>query len=321
MKDFRFNKIYVIESLSEDNGDDLTGLKLHENLLQWVPAYQSGLSEEYVSINDSSEWNALMDRIKEESANGVIPILHFEAHGTAPTDEHPEYVRGISLQNAEIINAEDLCNTLREINRNTGCNLFVSLAVCSGLQWMIEMGVDKAMPFVGILGAWESIKEYGIYDKFSAFYENLFSSFDILTAFKAFGEARPEIDARKYACIMADDIFCNACYKTFSYKKFGDDALREKAKAYVSSHCPNITREAERQFKINDFVKKKKANMRRKFKNLMEGYFILQDFTENKERFEVPSTLDELKERYEKSVFAKFVSLKEQNKYKQITKY
>ena len=92
MEFFKFNKIYVIESLL---GERQTGKELYDDIIKRRSYYHRYLSTEFVQVLSLEDWGNIIKRIKQETKdNHIIPILHFELHGSS---NHDELIHNMSL--------------------------------------------------------------------------------------------------------------------------------------------------------------------------------------------------------------------------------
>jgi len=286
MKDFKFNKIIVIESIE---GEAHTGKDLYDDLIGRLTLYHENLMVDYNDVSSLLEWDALMERIEIDSRQGIIPILHFEIHGE-------ENGNGLVLKDGELISIEHVGAQLRKININTGCNLFITLGVCKGLYLLFNMLMSEPMPFIGAVGSFENLLNGDIYIRFYDFYDTLSKTLDIGQAYVALQNANPNLES-KYRYIPADEIFYKN-YQEYLNKNCTDLALKSRAKEAIAS-VPGIINRHDRRQKERWFIKEEKRRRAAFFRKHVNTFFMLEMFPENKERFNVPSTFKELKERYE----------------------
>lgn len=286
MKNFSFNKIYVIESL--DPNERHTGKELYDDLIARMPYIHSELKVDYKEVNTLQEWDTLMGDILDECINaGIIPILHLEIHGESSG-------KGLVTNSKELISLEHVGNQFREINIATGCNLFLTLGVCKGLYLLFNMHMDKPMPFIGAIGSFDSILNYDIYIRYYDFYDTFFRSLDIASAYVALQKANPALDS-KYRYMPADEIFYKN-YQEYLNNKCSDDALKVRAKETIAAL--NCTNRHERRLKEKQFIQQEKKDRAKYFREHTATFFMTDEFPENKERFDVPRDFKELKDRY-----------------------
>lgn len=93
----------------------------------------------------------------------------------------------------------------------------------------------------------------------------------------------------------ADEVF----YK--NYMEYRNNCTKDtiKARAKESISTLKLANRAERRKKESEFIKLEKKKRLEYYKSSSKIYFILDEYPENKERFNVPDTFEELKERCE----------------------
>lgn len=290
MPNFCFNKLIIIESLIEEKEQQgLTGKCLFEELNVWVPSvHDDKLIIEYIPVPDYDTWQRVFQRISNEcESNKVCPILHFEIHGDKDK-------QGLVLADGHLIPIMEFGNTLRNINVLTGCNLFVTLAVCHGLHTMFALNTKHAAPFCGILGSFNSIYADDLRIRYSEFYSEFFSSLNLDQAYRKLIEANGDINAG-YRCYMADDVFLRV-YNSYIRDKCNDEALNERAESIVKKL--NIT-DSEKKARYRKYFKNREIRTREEdFNNFKKIFFLTDRYPENEERFNLPQSINELQVRF-----------------------
>lgn len=298
MRNFRFNQIYVIQSLPveyNELGEEKiqTGEQLYNDLLRWQEIKHPQLSVFLRKIQTEWEWNDLMAAILNDcTVNGNIPVLHFEIHGKK-TEEI--FTKGFVLGNGQCIDIEVIGEQLRRINMATQCNLFVTLAVCKGMSLLLNMHESSPMPFIGAIGSFNEIEEEDLYLRYLDFYEELFYSFDIAKAYVALCKANPKIDS-EYKYIPADELFIRN-YQRYIDEQCTHEAIKERAVDSQSLLKSPPRNRAERRRFQRSFEKMEKQNRAQYYRNAVNDFFMLAEYPENKERFDVPMTICAMKEK------------------------
>lgn len=298
MKNFKFNQIYVIQSLPiefDALGDEKiqTGEQLYNDLLRWQEEKYSSLNVFLYKIQSMSEWNSLMDKILESCKNeGCIPILHLEIHGSKVQEV---FTTGFVLGNGEHIDIKTIGEQLRQINIATQCNLFVTLAVCKGMSLLLNMNVEQPMPFVGAIGSFSEIYEKDLLLRYTEFYSELFNSFDIAKAYSALLKANSEMCA-EYRYIPADELFIRN-YQRYISEQCTPEAIKKRAAESEKLLTNPPRNRAERRKFQKVFSKQEEQKRSLYYKNAVNNYFLLSVFPDNKDRFDVPLTIDELMEK------------------------
>lgn len=270
-------KIFIIESLNDT--DLLTGTNLYNDLLRYKLPLSSIL---YDGIIDRGDWNQTIDKIINNCQLGDIVFIHLEIHGR-------EDGAGIVLHNGDFISFIDVCEDFRRINKKIGCNLFVSLAVCHGLFLITGMVPLQEMPFCGIIGSQETISESDLEIRFYEFYKCFLDYGNIDFAMQELENANPGLPS-SYKYVKPDEIFFNA------WEKYIENVKKEewrKENAKIVAKQENLTRPQRRKFE-RDFEKKSTQYAARLFKEKSEQFFMLKDFPENRDRFYIPKTINNI---------------------------
>lgn len=298
MKSFKFNQIYVIQSLPVEydalgNEKKLTGEQLYDDLLRWQEYKHELLTVHFEKVANKAEWDSLMSSILNDCLeNGNIPLLHFEIHGASTKDV---FSPGFVLSNHDLIDIETIGQQLRAINIATRFNLFVTLAVCKGMSLLLNMHFNMAMPFIGAIGSFYEIPEHDLLIRYTEFYTVLFDSFDVAKAYIALEKANPEIPV-EYRYIPADELFIRN-YQRYIDEQCTPNAIKKRAKDSETLAPFPLRNRADRRRFYKDFAKEERLHRYDNYKEAIETFFQLKDFPENVERFEVPTTIEQLKEK------------------------
>lgn len=270
MADFKFNGIIVIESL--DDNEPHTGKDLYDTQLVYMKNCYNGLFAEHKQVYDRNGFDKLFGDIADLCTNGLIPVLHFEIHGNKSRD-------GLVLKNGETVTVQELGDKLRWINQLTGFNLFVTMAVCHGLYTMFSLSPCKPAPFLGILGSFEEIYNKDLQLRFSEFYSEFFTSFDINKAYAGLKAANTGIPA-DYRCYMADEFFAKV------YKRYLEEDCNQKAINKRADKClgANNDRELKHRFQVH-FKAQEIKNRRTDYEHFKRAFFMIARFPENELRF------------------------------------
>jgi len=138
---FRSSNIWIIEWLPSDEPD--TGRQLHE----WMEVSRSGWST-HISCRSKADViraiahaQAFMRRTKQ------IPVLHIETHGDTQGLEGPDGVGGY-----EQLSWGEITGPLQMLNIETGCNLVVVVAACTGFAGISALTKGPRAPAIGLIG-------------------------------------------------------------------------------------------------------------------------------------------------------------------------
>lgn len=185
---FSFNKIYVIETLNEN--EKQTGKELYDDLLR-RSTYRHGWfdSSHEFAYNKKQLFNALT-RIKYDAMGGkIFPFIHIEGHGN-PT--------GLQIGKGKtrgIVKWEDLALEFQKINVATKNNLMLSVATCFGCNIYKGISISERSPFFGFIAPLEEVSFGEIADGYNAFFDRIINTteFDdaVLTLRDAFDGRAP----------------------------------------------------------------------------------------------------------------------------------
>jgi hypothetical protein len=170
-----FNGICVIESVRP--GDKKTGTEL----AHWLKlrSFQLNIHVEHSTVNSKKALIKQLNSIRSEAEVGLVPFLHFELHG----NEH-----GVQA-GKDMISWESLLNLLRTINAACGHNLLVSFAACRAFHIYPSINIQKPAPFFGVVGCVNPVSAANVEVGFHAFFEELFTSYDVGIAIAALNKA------------------------------------------------------------------------------------------------------------------------------------
>ena len=164
---FRFNTIYIIESLSEN--EKQTGEILYNDIIK-RSSERTGLHHtKLLKLDTKESFFKSFETIKDYSLKGFHPFIHFEVHGSEKKD-------GLILNSGELILWNELANLTRQINVITKNNLVISLATCYGAYFLSEIKALDGAPFCGCVSTTGILYEDEIITRFTIFFETLFEN-------------------------------------------------------------------------------------------------------------------------------------------------
>lgn len=170
--------VHIIESPS---AKDLLNSQLEGRLL--IEGLRSaGIASYYnLAVNKTTFMESIGRRFSAAIKEFGIPFLHISAHGNK---------NGIELTDETFFNWSVLKNILLPINRILNGNLFLNISSCSGFfGCKMAMGLDKEMPFFGLVGPTGEIDYADITIAFVAFYHNFAKGATGLDALEAMKKA------------------------------------------------------------------------------------------------------------------------------------
>lgn len=283
-----FNRIYIIESLRCN--ERKTGTELYDDLLRWKQITHPDFEAVLKTPTTRDEFISLFDSILEDCVNnGIAPIIHFEIHGSS---DHS----GLVLTSGEFISWEMLCQKLRPINHQLKNELFITMGVCHGCYFMEKEVVDKPAVFQGIVASFDTLSNDSIYMQFLAFYEELFTSFDINLAYKRLIDANPDASIN-YAWYSAELIF--AMVQTdYDDKQCTPEVFKQRVLDEINEgKLPYINRQDKRR-KIREFIKIGLQTKEKYFKEAYKTFFMLDDYPELEANISFPCSIYKMKNWY-----------------------
>jgi hypothetical protein len=168
------NAIVWIRSLPE--GELGPTRRILDDLAQLGPG--GGLPVFEFAVGDRAELAVVLKDLAEQAAQGLRPILHFDAHGNAEG--------GLLLApSGEWAPWSDLLEALRVINIQTGNNLVAVFALCFGLHLYKQVELAKAVPAYLFIAPAKAVSVGFLEDETCAFYKTLHQAGAFFPAFAA----------------------------------------------------------------------------------------------------------------------------------------
>ena len=285
MHSFRFNKIYVVESLQDERQ---TGKELYDDIINRRSYYHSALATEFVKVLSLEDWNNTIEKIVQETKdNHVIPILHFELHGSSNHD-------GLVLAEGDLIPWRDFVSDMRRINIETQNNLFITMGICFGMDILYYTSLEEPSPFWGIIGSLYALQNDDIYIRYSEFYDEFLQSFDITKSLLCLFKANPN-SPQEYSFVNAPELF-RMIYKNYLKTQFTSDAIKKRISDTImeeeTKRRVNFTSKEKKVF-ASKFKKELKKTKNRFYLSHFNNFLMCNKFETCKERFAIPRTTKE----------------------------
>ena len=282
---FRFNKIYVIESLQYERQ---TGKELYDDIIKRRSYYHSALATEYVQVLSLEDWSFIIKRIIQEvKDNQVIPILHLELHGSSNHD-------GLVLAKGNLIPWRDFVSDMRCINIETQNNLFITMGICFGMDILYYTSLEEPSPFWGIIGSLYALQNDDIYIRYSEFYDEFLQSFDLTKSLERLFQANPN-RPQEYSFVNAPELF-RVVYKNYLKTQFTSDAIKKRSSDTImgeeTKRGVNFTSKAKKVL-ASKFKKELKRTKNRFYLSHFNNFLMCNKFKTCKERFAIPRTTKE----------------------------
>lgn len=282
MSSFKFNKLYVIESLQ--SGDKLTGTELYNDLLKWKEFEHDGkFKTELIEINNKVDFLKQLNLIKQECLElKYYPIIHLEIHGSSDYS-------GLVLKSRELVSWNDIYSVLTEINSIIGNNLFLTLAVCHGGYLMQLIKLDKPAPFWGFIGSFDTIEIDDLMIRYYEFYKDFLNSYNLNSAFNKLCDANPKIPST-YQFISSEETFKNV-YNNYLKENTSEKGIEERKKQAINNENLTFINRKERRDFEKKFAKQIRETKDQYYKKHSKIFFMLEKFPNNRERFNVKMEL------------------------------
>lgn len=221
-----FNKLWVIESLP--SGELRTGKNLFDNQLDKAKQVQQNLVVKFSEPITKAELFDVLEEIRKEAVSGIYPMIHFECHGCED---------GLGTASGELVEWDEIRETLIEINRSTKLNLMIVIAACNGAHLIKVSTKLDAAPFWAIIGPEVEVTAGHIQDNFGRFYESFFSDLDGDKAINILNEGAAHSD-RIYHFLSAAGLYTRA-YRTYYKSHCVGKGKKERVEQLVSEAMKN----------------------------------------------------------------------------------
>jgi hypothetical protein len=216
-----FTKIIVIESLETDH----TGKDLYNDILKIRELqFEREFTADYVDISSKSEFTALLHSVlKEVNSNHVVPVFHFEIHGSE---------KGLELKNGDFIAWSYLVNYFRTVNSVTKNNLLVTFATCYSSYILDDIDLNEKCPFWSFISTHKKISNEDIAISYNAFYDTLLTERNIESAVSAltlYNQSKGLVlkfwNMETLLDILIENVEDNRFNNTVALKELEDEAL------------------------------------------------------------------------------------------------
>jgi len=268
-----FNKIYVIESLPDN--EPKTGTNLHNDIIRRKLWKHNNIQSDIVIINSKAEFFDFFESVKNEmTQNQIIPYFHFEIHGNP---------NGFNLKSSEQVNWTELHHRLIELNLLVKNRIWLSLATCFGAYIYYIIRPWDRCPFYGFIGPWDTINIIDLQASYEKYFDTLFDNFDLKAAVEQLNLDNPRkpVDYKLYTSKEVFDRVYNNYDKNFEDKQKFESRVQEIVDEAVRQNNSPLSMD---YFKVT--AEKLLTETRDKYKMHYRGRFFMTDlFPENEERF------------------------------------
>jgi hypothetical protein len=175
----------------------LTGRDLFDTTIR-TAVDKHNIVAEYFDVADRRQFFGAIRRAFDLAQSGRAPILHFEMHGHA---------EGLTLASGDHITWASLAPKLAQVNEACRMNLLVVAAACEGWYLTSTLHPTRRSPVWGVLGPPKTIQAGTLREAIRAFYQVLFSRFDLRAAVSAMNDNN-DISDWQVSLVTADIMFC-----------------------------------------------------------------------------------------------------------------
>lgn len=175
---FHINSVFVVTSPRP--GEQGVARRLIENISD---ASNNGghFNLTHVSLYSGDNYFQFIGDISNQIEQGLKPLIHFDMHGCKE--------RGLEIgASGEFIHWDYVVETLRILNELLQNQLFVLMTACHGLHAILPISFEKTAPFFCLIAPEEEIDVGDVEDKVPAFYQELFATASLDSAFLKLGD-------------------------------------------------------------------------------------------------------------------------------------
>lgn len=285
MSYFNFNKIFILESLTPNELQ--TGTELEKRINQWAP--QQGIDCQVVlfPVHSMQEWEIAWNGIYtsiEKMCN--LPIIHLEMHGNKNNI-------GIDSGTNGTISLTEVFKKIQKANVLSQNSIFLSLAVCMGLNIIRSLKVYEPMPFCGVLGSLETLQNDELLENYTIFYKSFLKTLSLDKAEQAMKDAG--VNADKYELFKPEQVFMNS-YLGYLETYKTDQQIREKAVEAACSADIVFNNAEEKQHFIRDYKCTLLLTENKEYQRAVDTFFMFNLYPNNRERFTIPQDIYNFKD-------------------------
>lgn len=284
MSQFGFNKMFILQSLKGDKIQ--TGTELKHRLDEWNKSRCVTFQIVRFEVHSLQDWDIAWNSIYASIEScGNIPIIHLEMHGD-------ENYLGIDKGTTGIIPLTEVFLKVQKANILSKNNIFLSLAVCMGLNVIKGLKAYGAMPFCGLLGSQETLGNSELLENYTIFYKSFLESLNLDVAQQALQNAG--IDPLKYQLIKPEQIFINAYLGYLETYKTDDDIVM-KALEVAKQGGVTFADETEEKRFVRDYRCQLLMTENEEYQHARKEFFMFDKYPEIESRFVIQPTIREFK--------------------------
>lgn len=285
MSTFSFNKIFILESLPVSELQ--TGTELEKRINDWAPGQGINCQAVTFQVHSMQEWEFAWNGIYTSIEKmGIIPIIHLEMHGNTTSI-------GIDGGRNGIISLKDVFQKAQHANVLSQNNVFLSLAVCMGLNVIRRLKVYEPMPFCGVLGSLDSLDNNELLDNYTIFYKAFLTTLNLDKAKQIMEESG--VDATKYELYKPEQIFMNAYLGYLESYKTDEQIVNKAIDASQGVGIVFDNDEFQERF-VRDYRVSLLLTEGQEYKKAVDTFFMFDLYPAINSRFVVPQTIQSFKQ-------------------------
>ncbi len=268
----QFNRILIIQSLEVG----LTGKRLYEDLNTLTLCKDHVVRVELCDVASKQDLLSLLDSIPTRmAAEDILPILHFEVHGSSKRD-------GIVLSSGDLVSWADLRAPMTAINIASQFNLIVCFAACHGAGFVSTLTPKARSPCWAMLGPKEEVDDGVMLVDFTEMYKCILDggtgdeAVDILNRSLPVGQAPYMFTTAEVFFEWSWNVYCEKRCTYEGRKDLTKEVIKELRRNNRSDRIPQR----------NDLMKQFSERVLPEVKNRsLELFFMADLFPANSERF------------------------------------
>lgn len=153
---FRYNKMYYIVSIGNDDNPSFDVADYVNNILNMGPSFCKK-----IVVEDINTWSIVMRSIIEESSSESIPIVFIECHGNK---------KGNLVVGKDEVRMIDFLNQMRSLEEKCEQKILLLTAVCHGLYFSKKMyKLGDTFPCSCVIGSYTVQSVLDIEYRYKAF--------------------------------------------------------------------------------------------------------------------------------------------------------
>ena len=305
----KFNKVYFIESIntSYKDGKDVPlavgemlekGVKQRIQDLTKIDRNYSQMSCELIRVDGIEGWINAIGKIVGESRTGIYPIVHFICHGAFDKNAKTSglcIADGTSPQGYIPMPWSHVAASLAMINEACHNNLMVTMSACYGYcLWGNLFDKEIRAPYYCLVSKKSKVWNYEN-NAMLDFYAELITSRSVLKAINALHKAAYKDQIEGIDKIEAD--YADETFKALLRKEY----KRRETPEYIHETLKNLYEQSHVEsfgWKLEDYIRRmtpvQLQMQKKKYKSIRDYKFMFDIYPEERDRFDLPETYDEL---------------------------